>query len=151
VSSDQPPDIEDVADVEELVRAFYRVAIPDDLLGPIFEAAGIEWDVHIPKIASWWSRELLAVDGHVANMVQVHLRVADHRDYGGVELDRWVELFTETVEERFAGPVADRAVARARQVALTLGRALARRSGPSAGLLLGPGGLGPPTDPGASG
>jgi len=138
VSAAPLADIQDVDDVEQLVRAFYRVAIPDDLLGPIFEAAGIEWDVHIPKIASWWSRELLGVDGHVANMVQVHLRVAEHRDYGTVELARWVELFTETVEERFAGPVADHAVARAHQVARTLTSALARRAGPNAGLLLGP-------------
>jgi hypothetical protein len=40
--------------------------------------------------------------------------------------DRWVELFAETVDEDFVGPVAERATARAGEVARVLG-SLARR------------------------
>jgi hypothetical protein len=49
--------IAEVADVEVLVRRFYQAAIPDPLLGPIFEGSGVDWSAHIPfgdaELARW--------------------------------------------------------------------------------------------------
>ena len=53
-------DITTTDDVAWLVRRFYRVAIPDPVLGPIFDAAHMEWDVHIPRITAFWARSGIA-------------------------------------------------------------------------------------------
>lgn len=42
--------------------------------------------------------------------------------FGQAALDRWVELFCETVDEDWTGPVAEHAKSRARQVASVLAK-----------------------------
>jgi hemoglobin len=43
---------------------------------------------------------------------------------GEPHFDRWLELFTEAVDEHFEGPVAELAKARAVKIARALGRLL---------------------------
>jgi hemoglobin len=40
-------------DIERLVRAFYRDAAMDELLGPIFEGAVVDWPEHIDKLTDF--------------------------------------------------------------------------------------------------
>lgn len=125
--TDRPDrDISDVEDVALLVRRFYQAAIPDPLLGHLFEVGGIEWDVHIPLITSFWARELLGEPGYAGNVARAHVPVMADPAFDDVALARWLELFGETVDEEFAGPVAERAKERAHQAAGAL-RILARR------------------------
>lgn len=119
-------DIATSDDVAELVAAFYRRAIPDPVLGPIFEAAGMDWTEHIPRITAFWERNLLGIEGYSGNVVRAHLRVQDAAPFGRAELDHWLALWEETVDDRFAGPVADHAKARARQAADVIERAIDR-------------------------
>lgn len=119
-------DIQDGEDIALIVRRFYQAAIPDPRLGHLFEAGGIRWDSHIPLIITFWERELLGVAGYAGNVAGAHVPVMDEPTFDRAALDRWVELFCETVDEDFAGPVAERAKARAEQIARVLG-ALALR------------------------
>lgn len=119
-------DIEDGEDVALLVRRFYQAAIPDPVLGHLFRVGGIEWDEHIPLITSFWARELLGTPGYAGNVARAHVPVMADPRFDAAALDRWVELFTETVDEDFAGPVAEHAKARARQVATVLGALVER-------------------------
>ena len=123
-----PPsrDISDGDDVALVVRRIYQAAIPGPLLGRLFEVGGIQWDSHIPLIISFWERELLGQPGYAGSVARAHVPVMEDAGFGGAALDRWVELFSETVDEDFVGPVAEHAKARAGQVAGVLG-ALARR------------------------
>lgn len=57
-------DVRDCDDVEQLVRSFYRRAATDDVLGPVFESAGVDWSVHIPKLVAFWSWQLFGVRGY---------------------------------------------------------------------------------------
>jgi len=125
-----PPvaDITTTADVELLVRRFYQAAIPDPLLGPLFEAAGIDWSVHIPLLRRFWERELLDIPGYGGNVVGAHRAVLDTAPFGRTNLDRWVELFDETADELFIGPVADHAKQRAAQIAAALATLATRRT-----------------------
>ena len=43
-------DLVDRVDIDRLVRDFYRDAAMDDLLGPVFEAADVDWNVHIATL-----------------------------------------------------------------------------------------------------
>src|SRR3954454_16648541 len=86
-------DITTTDDVAWLVRRFYRVAIPDPVLGPIFDAAHMEWDVHIPRITAFWERQLLDLPGYHGNMVRVHVETHDRTPLGDREFARWLELW----------------------------------------------------------
>ena len=118
--------LETFADVELLVRRFYQAVIPDLLLGPIFHAMDVDWSVHIPKLVDFWADRLLGIPGYEGNPVAAHQPVLDRCPFGRAELDRWLELWEETVDELFTGDLA----ALAKQRAHTAGAAiesLARR------------------------
>jgi hemoglobin len=118
-----PPthDITDEADVSLVVRRFYQAAIPDPVLGHLFRVGGIEWDSHIPTITSFWCRVLLGLPGYAGNPAAAHVPIMADPMFDDAALARWVELFAETIDEDFVGPVADEAKARAAQVASVLG------------------------------
>jgi hemoglobin len=120
-------DITTPDDVHLLVRRFYQAAIPDPLLGPVFHAAGIDWGAHVPLLFQFWEHQLLGPAGYEGNVVRAHAEAWARAPFGPAELARWVELFEETVDEYFAGPVAERAKRRAREVAEAIAPAIARR------------------------
>src|SRR5581483_1521426 len=115
------------ADVEELVRRFYQAVIPDPQLGPVFHDFGVDWSVHIPKLVAYWSRELLGEPGYAGRPVGAHSPVLELRPFGDAEVDRWLELWDETVDELFIGESAERAKRRAVLAGIAI-RHLARRS-----------------------
>ena len=52
-------DIVDRHDIEVLVRNFYRDAAMDDMLGPVFEAAHVNWNAHVATLIDFWAWQLL--------------------------------------------------------------------------------------------
>jgi hemoglobin len=106
-------DIDTIEDVERLVRTFYRAAIPDPLLGPVFHDFGVDWSVHIPKLVDFWAARILDRPGYAGNAVGAHQPVLERIGFGGRELARWLELWRETIDESFSGPNAERAKDRA--------------------------------------
>jgi truncated hemoglobin YjbI len=56
------------------------------------------------------------------DIVAAHRPMLDVAPFGPVNLDRWIELFDETIDELFVGPAADQAKQRARQTAAALAR-----------------------------
>ncbi len=102
-------------DIGVVVRAFYRAAIPDPLLGPVFERFAVDWSRHLPKLITYWEHVLLGRPGLGTNTVAVHHRVQHVAPFDETHIARWVELWEDTVDEHYVGPVADLAKTRARQ------------------------------------
>jgi hemoglobin len=121
-------EITERADVDLLVRRFYQAVIPDSILGPIFHAMGVDWGVHIPKLVDFWAARLLDEPGYVGNPVGAHTPGLDRCPFGERELARWLELWTETVDELFVGDVAEQAKERARMTGDVIGRLAARHA-----------------------
>ena len=119
--------LQDPAQVAELVRRFYQAVVQDSMLGPIFEGMEVDWGVHLPKMVDFWCDRLLGIPGYQGNPVGAHQPVLDRFPFGDAELDRWLELWTETVEELFTGETATWAVDRAHLAAGAI-RTLARRN-----------------------
>ena len=117
-------DLRSRADVERLVRDFYREAAMDDLLGPVFEAAHIDWHHHIERITDFWMWQLFGERGYEGNPLRFHEPSHARTPFTPAHYERWVALFTETIDERFAGPVADLAATRGRKMARALQRLL---------------------------
>lgn len=129
--------IETVADVEQLVRRFYQAAIPDPQLGPIFHAFGVDWSVHVPKLVAYWCRELLGEPGYTGRPVGAHNPVLGCRPFGEPEINRWLELWNETVDELFTGQVAELAKRRAALAGEAIGHLARRHAGSGRSLPLG--------------
>jgi len=122
-------DIETRADVEDLVRGFYRDVAMDDLLGPVFAAAAVDWAAHVPKLVAFWAGQLLGEPGYDGNPLHAHQPVHARTPLTDAHYDRWLELFDATIDDRFRGQRADLAKARARRMAAALQRLLAGESG----------------------
>lgn len=112
------------ADVEQLVRDFYRDAAMDDLLGPVFAAAHVDWPHHIATLTDFWCWQLFGERGYVGNPLRAHEPVHARTPFTAAHYDRWLDLFEETVDQSFAGPAAELAKGRARRMAGALRRLL---------------------------
>ena len=121
---EQRADLETRGDVEHLVRDFYRQAAMDDLLGPIFAATITDWNHHIDTLTDFWVWQLFGVPGYAGNPLLAHRPVHAAMPFGDAHYRRWLELFTETVDLDFAGPVAEAAKQRATKMANALRRLL---------------------------
>ena len=96
-------DIEDIAGIKLLVDAFYTKVRQDDLLGPVF-ASAIEgdWQPHLNRMYDFWNAALFSVPGFKGNPFAKHAPLPIKPQH----FARWLQLFNQTVDEYFEGPVA---------------------------------------------
>jgi hemoglobin len=105
------PDIQTKQDIEKLVQAFYGKVQADNLLAPVF--VHVDWPKHLPVMYSFWSSMLLGTQTYTGNPLQHHLNLA----IDGAHFEAWLRLWHETINELFAGAVAEEAKMRARSIA----------------------------------
>ena len=117
-------DIANRDDIERLVRNFYRDAAMDDVLGPVFEAAHVNWNAHIATLVDFWAWQLLGEPGYDGQPLRAHEPVNTRTPLGDAQYTRWVELFCDTVDATFEGPCAEIAKGRGRKMAAALQRLL---------------------------
>ena len=111
-------DIEDRADCERLVRAFYTRALADPMIGYLFvDVANLDLEAHLPVIASFWETILLGAGTYAGGAFAPHAALHAKAPLRSGHFDRWVALWTATVDELFAGERAELAKAHARRVA----------------------------------
>ena len=102
-------DITGRADIGRLVNAFYEKVRGDDLLGFIFnDVAKTDWATHLPKMYAFWETMLFRSSGYVGNPLAAHARLVPLTTMGRPQFDRWLALFTTTVDELFEGENAGR-------------------------------------------
>ena len=106
--------ISNLEDVKMLVDQFYGKVQKDDLIGPIFnEVIQDNWGVHLQKMYSFWQTLLLNEHTYHGAPFLPHMELPIDPHH----FDRWMELFTETVDEHFEGEVANEAKWRASKMA----------------------------------
>ena len=104
-------DINTRSDIEKLVNDFYGKVQNDQLLGPVFRH--VDWSHHLPVMYDFWSSILLGDQSYRGNPLQKHLPLPIE----GKHFDQWLKLFTETVNENFAGDKAEEVKMRAESIA----------------------------------
>jgi hemoglobin len=113
-----PSDIDDRDDCEQLVRAFYRRAMADPVIGWIFvDIAHLDLEAHVPRLTSFWETILLGAGSYSGGAFRPHADLHVRVGLKGGHFERWVWLWKTTVDDLFAGERADLAKRHAERVA----------------------------------
>ncbi|WP_400999226.1 group III truncated hemoglobin [Agromyces sp. GXQ0307] len=123
-------DLRDRDDIARLVREFYARAFDDPLIGPIFtDIAHMDLEHHLPIMCDFWETVVFQTGSYRRNAFTLHEALNRRAPLGDAEFGRWIELWTATVDDLFAGESAERAKVRARRIASSMQRRLAGGSG----------------------
>ena len=107
-------DIETLEDIKLLVDAFYEKVQKDERLAPIFdERIQDRWPQHLEKMYTFWQTVLLEERTYFGSPFPPHAKLPiDHTHF-----QRWMELFSMTVDTLFEGAKAIEAKWRAGKMA----------------------------------
>ncbi len=113
-------DIRFRSDIEQLINTFYDQVKSDPVIGYIFnDVAKVDWPKHLPIMYDFWEFLLLQGKNYQGNPIQKHFDLHAHHPLKAEHFDRWLEIFQKSVDDLFAGPVADDAKLRAMIIAET--------------------------------
>lgn len=101
-------------DIKLLVDTFYSKVNDDKLLSPVFnEQAGVDWQEHLPKMYKFWGTQLIGTGNYLGRPFPPHAALKINAEH----FERWLKLFTETVDELFTGMSAHMAKQKAQNIA----------------------------------
>jgi truncated hemoglobin YjbI len=118
------------ADVQVLVESFYLRAFDDPLIGHIFtDVAHMDLAHHLPIMCDFWETVLFQAGLYRRNALALHVALNEKFPLSQAHFDRWLELWIENVDEKFAGEKAELAKTQARRIAGSIHRRVQGRSG----------------------
>ena len=121
MEDDMSSPMRDIASREDLALvlvSFYEKVFSDDLIGRFFtEVVPLDLDTHLPVITDFWDSVILGAQAYRKNVMQVHQHIHALSPIKKMHLDRWVLLFTGTVDRLSRGEKAELMKQRARSVA----------------------------------
>ncbi len=109
-------DITEKADILLLIEDFYTRVLSDELIGNIFVVANFNLEKHIPVMVSFWQGILLNEHYYHGNPMIKHIELNKLIPLNEDHFKRWLQIWKETVDNRFKGPVADNALKRAENI-----------------------------------
>ncbi len=112
-------DLETPDEIVEMVTRQYVDIVQDDLLAPYFNFGPgfIDWQAHIRTVADYWNHVVLLAPDYEIDTIENHRRLHDHSPFTGELLDRWLQIFDDTVDGGWTGPLSISAKRRARGMA----------------------------------
>ncbi len=113
--------------IAELVGTFYARVRSDPLLGPIFDGAVEDWDLHLGRMRDFWSSVTLMSGRYKGKPIPTHARLPE---IGAAHFSRWLTLFRETARDVCPSQAAALFIDRAARIAesLQLGIAFHRQN-----------------------
>lgn len=104
-------DLDDPAEIAEMVRRFYADVAQDDLLAPYFTVDGelIDWQALILRITDYWNHVILYAPDYEIDAIEQHRHVHEGDAFTAEAFDRWLQVFIDTVEGGWTGPNTTRA------------------------------------------
>lgn len=107
-------DIETLKDIHRLVDAFYDKVRNDQTIGFFFnQRLEGKWEAHHKKLYRFWHTVLLRRPDYFGNPVPVHFNMQLKREH----FDHWLQVWCATVDELYAGTIAERAKFRGKTMA----------------------------------
>ena len=115
------------ADLERLLRDFYRRAFADPLLRHVFvDVVQMDLEAHLPVLADFWEKVLFDTGRYSGSTMAVHRRVHRLVPLTEEHFATWLRLWRHSLHDGFAGPVADAADLHAQRMAKAFLRALSQ-------------------------
>jgi len=109
-----PKEILHLDQIKVLVDSFYIKVREDESLGPIFdEVIQDRWPQHMEKMYRFWQTILLGEHTYYGSPFGPHAKLPIDEAH----FDRWIELFSQTVDAHFSGEKAEEAKWRAARMA----------------------------------
>ncbi|MEN3224096.1 group III truncated hemoglobin [Mycolicibacterium porcinum] len=113
-------------DVELLLWRFYSKALSDPVLAePFAELREKGLRSHLPVMCDFWETVLFRAGLYHGSALIVHRDLHARHPLSARHFVRWLTLWTDTVDELFVGPHAERAKLQAGRIAKAMHRRLA--------------------------
>lgn len=110
-------DLKNTDDIQLLVNTFYDKVKADEVIGHIFqEIIGADWSAHLPIMYRFWSTVLLNEGAYRGNPIKKHIDLDKQIPLEPAHYERWLQLWARTVDELFAGEVANEAKSKAQNM-----------------------------------
>lgn len=101
-------DIKNRKDIEKLVNAFYAKIKEDKLLQSFFtNPEGFNWEKHLNTMYNFWENMLFFSGNYEGNPLHLHRHLHQLTNIKKSHIQRWNKLFSDTVDELYAGKNAD--------------------------------------------
>ncbi len=101
-------DIRGREDIELLVERFYVSVRRDATLGHVFDGiAKVNWEEHLPRLCDFWETVIFRTGSYKGNPLGVHRHLVGRTPMDRSMFNRWLDLFTTTVERHFEGENAE--------------------------------------------
>lgn len=111
-------DIETKEDLAFLMEAFYTKMLTDEVVGYIFtDVAQLDLKSHLPSLTNFWENMLLNGNGYKKDVMNIHLQLNQKEKLKPEHFERWLQLLSETVNERFLGEIANKMLKNAGNIA----------------------------------
>ncbi|MFZ0831996.1 MAG: group III truncated hemoglobin [Mycobacterium sp.] len=118
-------DLASRADVEALLRRFYGRVLVDDVLAEPFEEIRMKGlESHLPVMCDFWETVLFRAGLYQGSALQAHKKVHGRNSLAANHFLRWLELWNDTVDQMYRGPVAEQAKVQATRIAWAMHRRL---------------------------
>lgn len=108
-------------DIEILVDAFYSKIREDDQIGFIFsDIAKVNWQKHLPVMYDFFENMLFYTGAYTGNPMELHKHISRLFPLTEAHFTRWNYLFSNTVDELFAGDTATLVKQRTKSIAAVM-------------------------------
>lgn len=125
-------DIENRADIDLIMNAFYKRALVDDAIGYFFtEVVHLDLEHHLPIIGDFWESTLFGSSTYstrARNPLAIHQHLHQLSPLASAHFERWLHLFTTVVDELFEGERTEHLKTRAHAIAARMQDALGIRT-----------------------
>ena len=115
-------DLKERGHIKELVEIFYSKVRRNEEIGYFFNNSIKDWEEHLEKLTDFWESNLFFTGSFSGNPSQAHIKVDREHDHSITEyhFGVWLNLWFQTIDELFAGEMAQRLKNNARKMSTHL-------------------------------
>ncbi len=113
--------IENRDDIILLINSFYNKVKTDNTIGYLFnDIAKVNWEKHLPVMYDFWENVIFFTGTYTGNPMVAHSKLHAREPLTKEHFQKWLHLFTETVDELFDGDKAEFTKQRALSIATVM-------------------------------
>lgn len=114
-------DIKSRVDVELMVKSFYNKVLNDESIRFFFtEVIPVNWEKHLPVMTDFWESLLFDKNLYQGNPMEKHISLHQQSKLEKIHFEKWLQLFSDNIDEHFKGEMAEKAKQRAQSIATVM-------------------------------